>query len=163
MRYILVDRITDITLGESAKGLKNVSQTEDMFDQHFPGLPVMPGCMILEAFAQLSGLLVTATLEFRVMPMLLMVDRAKFRRVVQPGDQLIIETKLLSMTEGGARLRATATVAGPQTETRAPRRGVAEAVLTLALFPLVPERAATVRGKFDLLMGLPYNGLGREP
>jgi 3-hydroxyacyl-[acyl-carrier-protein] dehydratase len=163
MRYVLVDRLLEVDPGNRARGCKNVTQTDEIFEHHFPGLPVMPGCLVLEALAQLSGLLATASLDFRVMPMLLMVDRAKFRHMVRPGDQLLLEADVVSLGEGAARLRTRALLApavdGPPA---GEPRMVAEALVTLALVPAPPERSAQIRARFDVLAGVPYRTLAAD-
>ena len=90
---LLVDRIVDIEPGESAIGLKNVTANEDIFNGHFPGAPVMPGVLIIEAMAQTSALLVVDTLGEDAEGKLvyfMAIDDAKFRKPVTPGDQMHI-------------------------------------------------------------------------
>jgi 3-hydroxyacyl-[acyl-carrier-protein] dehydratase len=154
MRYILVDRIVDLIPGKSARGTKSVSQAEEIFEHHFPGRPVMPGCLMLEALAQLSGLLLAATLEFRVLPMLLMVDKTKFRRVVQPGDLLALESEMLSLTDDAARFRASAWIAPGPYDGACERRTAVDTQLTLGTVPVEGDRSKALRAKFEMLRGL---------
>jgi 3-hydroxyacyl-[acyl-carrier-protein] dehydratase len=90
---LLIDRILDVVPGESAVGLKNVTINEDMFNGHFPGAPVMPGVLIIEAMAQTAAALVVHSqgkeLEGKLV-YFMAIDAAKFRRPVTPGDQLHI-------------------------------------------------------------------------
>jgi len=162
MRYILVDRIVHVVHGQFARGCKNVTQTDEIFDQHFPDLPIMPGCMILEALAQLSGLLATASQDFRVMPVLLMVEKTKFRRLVRPGDQLVLDTRALILTGEAGRFETQANIAaapaGATSDTGCLRLA-AKAIITLGLVPISSERQAVIRRKFELLRGDPYEGL----
>lgn len=113
MRYILLDRITDLSPPESARGLKCVSLTDDIFVDHFPGHPVLPGALIIESMAQLAGVLLEQTMRLRgradLHALLTMVDKAKFRKLVRPGDRLVLEAKVVAATEDGGRARATAT------------------------------------------------------
>ncbi len=110
---LMVDRIVDIT-DDSVVGIKNVTFNEPHFTGHFPGLPVMPGVLIIEAMAQVAGILVGKLAPHtrgKVM-FLASVDEAKFRRPVVPGDQLRIEMKLLKLKHTVAKMQGTATVDG---------------------------------------------------
>ena len=91
--FLMIDRVVDVVLNHSAIGVKNVSVNEHFFQGHFPGHPVMPGVMIIEAMAQTAAVLVVETLgpnsEGRLV-YFMSIDTAKFRRPVVPGDQLRI-------------------------------------------------------------------------
>jgi len=94
--FLMVDRIIEIDADRRAVGVKNVSINEPYFQGHFPGQPIMPAVMVLEAMAQLSGILVGRRLEhIGKVGMLLSMDRVKLRRAVRPGDQLILEAEVL--------------------------------------------------------------------
>ena len=97
---LLVDRVTDMVVGESVKGYKNITANEDVFNGHFPGQPIFPGVLILEAMAQLSGVLAFETKGVRpkdgVNYLFGAVDKARFRRPVVPGDRLDMESKILA-------------------------------------------------------------------
>lgn len=88
---LLVDKLESVELGESAVGVKNVTFNEPHFQGHFPGAPVMPGVLIVEAMAQTAAALVVATLGAEAEGKLvyfMTIDQARFRRQVTPGDQL---------------------------------------------------------------------------
>lgn len=88
---LLVDKVIEIEGDQRIKGIKNVSFNEPFFQGHFPGTPIMPGVLIVEAMAQLSGLLFAQKLEHTgKLAVLLSMEEVKFRRSVVPGDQLIL-------------------------------------------------------------------------
>lgn len=95
--FLLVDRVVDYTLGESLKALKNVTMNEPFFQGHFPGRPVFPGVLILEAIAQASAILASKSLAEdpgeNVIFLFAGVDNARFKRLVEPGDQLLLDVK----------------------------------------------------------------------
>jgi beta-hydroxyacyl-ACP dehydratase FabZ len=90
-----VDRILEIEEGKSIRGLKNVTVNEPFFQGHYPGMPIMPGVLIVEAMAQAGALLLLTTEQFKgKVPLIGGVDKVKFKRPVVPGDQLITDLKL---------------------------------------------------------------------
>ncbi len=110
---LMVDRIIEVN-EDSVVGIKNVSANEPHFNGHFPGFPVMPGVLIVEAMAQVGGILISkvnANARGKIM-FLASVDEAKFRKPVVPGDQLRIEMKILKMKHTIAKMQGTATVDG---------------------------------------------------
>ncbi len=95
--FLLLDRVLDLTLNEKVVGLKNVTVNEPFFQGHFPGKPIMPGVLIIEAMAQAGGILAyksTPELMGKLIYFLAM-DKVKFRKPVVPGDQLILELSVL--------------------------------------------------------------------
>ena len=110
---LLVDRVLEITK-DSIVGIKNVTFNEPQFTGHFPGFPVMPGVMIIEAMAQTAGILVTFIApETRGKLMFLAtVEQAKFRKPVVPGDQLRIEMKMIRLKATVAKMQGVASVDG---------------------------------------------------
>ena len=101
--FVMVDRITEIEEGSKIVGIKNVTINEPFFQGHFPEQPVMPGVMILEGMAQVGGVLGYQSLPEMIGKKLLYfagINRARFRRPVVPGDQLIFELNLLKMKRG---------------------------------------------------------------
>ena len=102
--FLLVDRVTELTVGESIRGFKNVTINEPFFNGHFPGHPVMPGVLIIEAMAQLSGVLAFETKNLRPAEgytyYLAGTDKSRFKRPVLPGDQLMMESRILADRRG---------------------------------------------------------------
>ena len=110
---LLVDRIEELE-EERVVGIKNVTINEPFFAGHFPDFPVMPGVMIIEAMAQVAGILVLNSIPDRKNKLVLLaaVNEAKFRRPVVPGDQLRIEMKVLRRKATIAKMSGVATVNG---------------------------------------------------
>jgi 3-hydroxyacyl-[acyl-carrier-protein] dehydratase len=91
---LLIDRIVDVVPGESCTGIKNVTVNEPHFQGHFPGHPIMPGVLIIEAMAQTSATLVMAALpEGRHLVYFMTIENARFRKPVVPGDRMLIKVK----------------------------------------------------------------------
>jgi beta-hydroxyacyl-ACP dehydratase FabZ len=114
---LLVDRVLEISEdGKKITGLKNVSANEQFFQGHFPGAPVMPGVLIVEAMAQCSALLGLREMndDERAKKLFLFggIDKARFRRPVVPGDQLILECEVLHRRATTVKMRGVAKVAG---------------------------------------------------
>lgn len=93
--FLLVDRIIDMQQGESIVGIKNVTFNEPFFQGHFPGQPIMPGVLIVEAMAQVAGIAAFSSGMEGKTVYFMSIEKAKFRRPVIPGDQLRIEIKVL--------------------------------------------------------------------
>ncbi len=110
MRFIFVDRIISVEPGLAIETLKNVSATEDVFADHFPGCPVLPGALIVEAFGQAAQLLIGLTSGFARVGRLTRLTRGSFRHFVRPGDQLRIRVAR-GAADGAWVLAATADVA----------------------------------------------------
>jgi 3-hydroxyacyl-[acyl-carrier-protein] dehydratase len=91
MRYLLIDHITEWKPGESIRGTKNVAMSEDFLEFHFPGNPIMPGVMLLEAITQLTGWLVAASSDFRDWFLISKVRKCGFYGFALPGDQVEFE------------------------------------------------------------------------
>ncbi len=112
MRFFLIDRITRWEIGAVAEASKNVALSEDFFDDHFPRRPVMPGVLILEGMAQLSGVLLEASLQQKygknAKAVVTILERTKFRSLVKPGDTLVYRAEMLSLNEAGGKAKASA-------------------------------------------------------
>lgn len=130
--FLMVDKILEVEPGRRARGRKCVSSNEPFFEGHFPGFPVMPGVLIVEAIAQTAAFAAAGDLRGSV-GVLAGIDHARFRRPVRPGDVLEIETELLSMKRSLGKARGSATVDG---ET------VAEATVLFAVRPLAELRGS---------------------
>jgi len=111
--FLLVDRIEELE-PERIVGIKNVTINEPFFPGHFPDFPVMPGVLIVEAMAQVAGVLVLSQIRDRKNKLVLLatIEEAKFRRPVRPGDQLRIEMKMGKRKATIAKMSGTATVDG---------------------------------------------------
>ena len=111
---LLVDRVLDIDKGKSIRAVKNVSINEPFFQGHFPHRPVMPGVLMLEALAQAAALLafdaLGTTPDDKTVYYFAGIDGARFKRPVEPGDQLILEVELDRMKAGIFKFRARAKV-----------------------------------------------------
>jgi len=93
--FLLVDRIVSLEPGVSATGLKNVTINEPFFQGHFPGQPIMPGVLVIEAMAQVAGVMAYQSGMKGKSVYFMSIDNAKFRRPVVPGDQVIMEVRVL--------------------------------------------------------------------
>lgn len=111
--FLMIDRIVEMDGTRRAVAIKNVTINEPFFQGHFPGEPIMPGVLIIEALAQLGGVLLSQKLEHKgKMAVLLSLDRVKFRRSVRPGDQLILEVESIRVRATSGHVRGRALVAG---------------------------------------------------
>lgn len=112
MRFFLIDRITQWQEGVCAKALKNIALSEDFFDDHFPRRPVMPGVLLIEGMAQLSGLLLESGLQktyhIEGKALLTVLERTKFRALVRPGDCLTYQTNVVALNKSGGKVTAQA-------------------------------------------------------
>jgi len=113
---LLIDRVVEFQHGKSLVAIKNVSYNEPYFQGHFPNRPVMPAVIILEAMAQATGILVLRSMDKlpgeKSIYYFVGIDGARFRRPVEPGDQLRIEVNLIRSSRGIWKLRSDATVDG---------------------------------------------------
>ena len=101
MRYLLVDHITELDAGKSVKGIKNVAMTEDFLEFHFPGNPVMPGVMLLESLAQLTGWLTAVSSDFRDWFVIERIFKCNYYGFAFPGDQVELEVSISGPGEDG--------------------------------------------------------------
>jgi 3-hydroxymyristoyl/3-hydroxydecanoyl-(acyl carrier protein) dehydratase len=127
VRYLLVDRIEELKRNEYAVGVKCISLADDVFEHHFPGQPVYPGALLIEAMAQLGGALLELSLREgrpRAPRCVLTAVKAKFRDFARPGDALRLRADVLSCHEDAAKVRVA---------TRCGEREVCEAEITYVL------------------------------
>lgn len=111
--FLLVDRILSIVPGESIVGIKNVTANEEFFNGHFPGKPVMPGVLMVEAMAQVAGVLFLSQPEHKgKTPFFCGIDKVRFRRPVVPGDRLEFHVKVLKVRGSTGKVEAEARVDG---------------------------------------------------
>lgn len=114
--FLLIDRVLEIEVGKSLVALKNVTFNEPQFTGHFPSQPIMPGVMIVEALAQATGILafkseVGKPVDGQIY-MLVGIDKVRFKRMVEPGDQLRLEVEVLTVKRGIWKFKCQATVDG---------------------------------------------------
>ncbi|MQY64203.1 MAG: 3-hydroxyacyl-ACP dehydratase FabZ [Calditrichaeota bacterium] len=112
--FLLVDRILDVEPGKRIRAVKNVTINEEVFQGHFPGRPILPGVLILEALAQAGGFMLLNTVPDPNTKLIYFtaIDKARFRRPVIPGDQLILEVELLKLRLNCCKLAGKALVDG---------------------------------------------------
>jgi 3-hydroxyacyl-[acyl-carrier-protein] dehydratase len=110
--FLLVDRIIDLQPGKSITGIKNVTFNEPFFQGHFPGQPIMPGVLIIEAMAQVAGIAAFSSGMEGKAVYFMSIEKAKFRRPVVPGDQLRLEIKVLQQRGNVWKFSGSTTVDG---------------------------------------------------
>ena len=111
MRYYLIDRVTEFAKGLAATGVKNITLSEEILQDHFPDFPVFPGALIIESMAQLGGFLAEMSLNEpgRIRRALLaQIDRAKFHKAVEPGEQLLLRVHLGAQLPDAVKIEARA-------------------------------------------------------
>jgi 3-hydroxyacyl-[acyl-carrier-protein] dehydratase len=135
MRYFLLDQVTELVPGVSARGLKNVSLSDEVLHDHFPDHPVLPGALVIEAAAQLAGFLIELSADPGPLPprraLLAQIRRAKFYQPAQPGDQIDLRARLTGVLDGAAEVDCEASVGGARS---------LEATLTFILKTVDSER-----------------------
>ncbi|MBA5248258.1 MAG: 3-hydroxyacyl-ACP dehydratase FabZ [Gammaproteobacteria bacterium] len=114
--FLLIDRVLELELGKSIVALKNVTYNEPQFTGHFPAQPIMPGVLIVEALAQATGILafkseVGKPIDGQIY-MLVGIDKVRFKRMVEPGDQLRLEVEVLAVKRGIWKFKCVAKVEG---------------------------------------------------
>jgi 3-hydroxyacyl-[acyl-carrier-protein] dehydratase len=112
--FLLIDRVVEFEPTKRLVAIKNVTINEPFFQGHFPGYPIMPGVLVVEAMAQAGGIIMMAEMSDRHEKLVVFtgIEKAKFRRPVTPGDQLRIEVEVLSFRTRYGRIQAVATVDG---------------------------------------------------
>jgi len=112
--FLLVDRVLELVEGERILAMKNITGNEDVFNGHFPGAPIFPGVLMIEALAQASGILgfrtTNTTADDGKLYLFAGVDKARFKRPVTPGDQLMLESRVVAVKRNIWRFQTRATV-----------------------------------------------------
>ena len=110
--FLLIDRVVDLERKQRIVAIKNVSANEPFFSGHFPGFPIMPGVLIVEAMAQAGGALLLTEIPDRAEKLMVFtgIERARFRRPVVPGDQLRVEVEVLAWRQTAVRMQGKAYV-----------------------------------------------------
>jgi 3-hydroxyacyl-[acyl-carrier-protein] dehydratase len=136
--FLLVDRIVEFEPRKRCVAIKNVTMNEPFFQGHFPGHPIMPGVLVIEAMAQAGGIIMMHELPDRNEKLVVFtgIERAKFRQPVTPGDQLRIEIDVLAFRSRAGRIEGKAWVDG---------KIACEAVLTCAVVPRTSEPKPAAR------------------
>ena len=126
--FLLIDRVIEYEAAKRLVAIKNVTINEPFFQGHFPGYPIMPGVLVVEAMAQAGGIIMMAGMPDRHKKLVVFtgIEKAKFRRPVTPGDQMRIEVDVLSFRSRAGRIAGRATVDG---------KLACEATLTCAVVP----------------------------
>lgn len=118
---LLVDRILEVNEDHTkCRGLKNVTMNEAFFQGHYPGKPIMPGVLILESMAQVGAVIMMLDMKTKgadVVPLIGAIDNVKFKRVVVPGDQLIVDAEIMWMRGSVGKLHAVGSVDGEMAAT----------------------------------------------
>jgi 3-hydroxymyristoyl/3-hydroxydecanoyl-(acyl carrier protein) dehydratase len=151
MRHYWVDRITHLEVGVRATGVKAVALSEDEFEAHFPGNPVLPGIYLLEGLAQTAGVLLNQTTGGKRVALMASVDRARFVAFARPGDRVELQIELESLENELARVRGAASVG---------ERPIASARLTFRLVDPASFIPAAFRPFWEQAMN---TWLGRYP
>ena len=133
--FLLIDRVIEFERGKRLVAVKNVTINEPFFQGHFPGYPIMPGVLVVEAMAQAGAILMMAEIADRHSRLVVFtgIERAKFRRPVTPGDQIRFEIEALSMRSRAGRMEGKASVDG---------KLACEATLTCQMVPRSRDRGS---------------------
>ena len=133
--FLLIDRVVEFEPTKRLVAIKNVTINEPFFQGHFPGYPIMPGVLVVEAMAQAGGMIMMAEIADREKKLVVFtgIERAKFRRPIIPGDQVRIEVEVLSFRPRAGRILGRATVDG---------KLACEATLTCQVVPWMREARA---------------------
>jgi 3-hydroxyacyl-[acyl-carrier-protein] dehydratase len=110
MRHYHVDRVVELELGVRAVGIRAVSLADDVFTDHFPGNPVLPGVYLIEGLAQTAGVLIARTTEMRKLALMVSIDRARFSSFARPGDSVRLTVEVERMDDSWASVRGNARV-----------------------------------------------------
>jgi 3-hydroxyacyl-[acyl-carrier-protein] dehydratase len=132
--FLLIDRVVEFERAKRLVAIKNVTMNEPFFQGHFPGYPIMPGVLVIEAMAQAGAIIMMSEIEDREKKLAVFtgIERAKFRRPVTPGDQLRIEVDVLAFKKRLGRMEAKAYVDG---------KVACQATLTCQIVPKAREAA----------------------
>jgi 3-hydroxyacyl-[acyl-carrier-protein] dehydratase len=138
--FLLIDRVVDLTRRQRVVAIKNVTFNEPFFQGHFPGVPIMPGVLIIEAIAQAGGALLLTEIPDRENKLMVFtgIERARFRRPVVPGDQLRIEVEVKAWREGGGR-----NAVRMEGIAYVDSKKVAEAIVTCQLVPKAADNVSS--------------------
>jgi 3-hydroxyacyl-[acyl-carrier-protein] dehydratase len=150
VRFVLLDQLIEIERGRRARARAAFPAGLELFADHFPGQPIVPGVLLTETMCQTAGWLIAATCEFSGWPLVVRIDRANFRRLVQPDEPLVIEATLTASRDETFEVNATVHAGGePAADARL--------LFRLFRFDLTTERSAALetwgRATFEQLNG----------
>jgi 3-hydroxyacyl-[acyl-carrier-protein] dehydratase len=140
--FLLIDRVVEFERAKRLVAIKNVTMNEPFFQGHFPGYPIMPGVLVIEAMAQAGAIIMLSEIPDREKKLAVFtgIERAKFRRPVTPGDQLRIEVDVLAFRSRMGRMEAKATVDG---------KVACQATLTCQIVPKAREAAPAAEAQLE--------------
>lgn len=145
MRFLLYDRVLELRKGESVRGVKAVTLSEDVFSESIAGVRYLPEALVVEALAQIAGWLINVTLDFQRTSLMSMVRDAQFHTLARAGDLLVLEAQITRLDTDVALTRAAASIGD--------RLVASIEEILFVLMPVPPAQVAIEKRKFDYFSG----------